>query len=56
MHNLNEDVEKAMRVLSELSTRAKRLGADDTFYAANRAWHELHNLNRAPAKDSSDAS
>lgn len=44
MHNLNDDVERAMQVLSELSARAKRLGSDDTYYAANRAWLELDKL------------
>lgn len=52
MHNLNEDVEKAMATLSQLSSRAKRLGSDDAFYAANR---ELDKLNRRAAPGASDA-
>jgi len=49
MMSLNEDVDKVMRALSELSGNAKRLGSDSIYYAANRAWHELHNEQRRAA-------
>jgi hypothetical protein len=50
MHSLTEDIDKVMAELVELSNRAKRLGAMDSYYAINRAWHELVNRNEKPAK------
>lgn len=41
MHNLNEDVEKVLRALVDLSNHAKSIGSKDVFFAANRAWWEL---------------
>lgn len=43
---MDKQVDQAMRVLSDLSNAAKESGDIILMYAANRAWHELHNARR----------
>lgn len=54
MHSLTEDIDKVMAELVELSNRAKRLGAMDSYYAINRAWHELVNRNEKTSVSRND--
>lgn len=45
-NDATEDLENAMRVLTDLSTRAKAVRNAKLMYAANRAWWQLHDYQK----------
>jgi hypothetical protein len=51
MTDLRKQTDAAMKVLSELSARAKETGDGDLMYAANRAWTQLYNHQTISLKD-----
>lgn len=52
MGHLSKEVESAMKVLTDLSSIARRTGDHDLMYAANRAWREIDAYERQAAKAS----
>lgn len=46
MADIDKELNNAMQVCGNLSRDAKEAGDLPTMYAANRAWHELHEAHK----------